>query len=149
MDSTRKDRPGAMATRIYVGPVLYYREVNNVGSTRAQTQHQPMPYRAASKGSPWCHATNLCPTAMLSSLSSPTVTGRRNRCKGGRRNGRRRSRRNRRNDCESYSVAGFPWGHCTLLSSVVHDQYCVSITCLLYTSPSPRDLSTSRMPSSA
>ena len=25
----------------------------------------------------------------------------------------------------------------------------VSITCLLYTSPSPRDLSTSRMPSSA
>ena len=28
-------------------------------------------------------------------------------------------------------------------------QYSVSGTCLLYTSPSPRDLSTSRMPSSA
>ena len=31
----------------------------------------------------------------------------------------------------------------------VHGLYGVTITCLLYTSPSPRDLSTSRMPSSA
>ena len=32
---------------------------------------------------------------------------------------------------------------------VFWDQQSISITCLLYTSPSPRDLSTSRMPSSA
>ena len=31
----------------------------------------------------------------------------------------------------------------------VHDIAAIGITCLLYTSPSPRDLSTSRMPSSA
>ena len=29
------------------------------------------------------------------------------------------------------------------------ERYCLSCPCLLYTSPSPRDLSTSRMPSSA
>ena len=29
------------------------------------------------------------------------------------------------------------------------DKYSIGIACLLYTSPSPRDLSTSRMPSSA
>ena len=36
--------------------------------------------------------------------------------------------------------------------NIVHDPafgWCTSKTCLLYTSPSPRDLSTSRMPSSA
>ena len=33
-------------------------------------------------------------------------------------------------------------GHCDSIDVVLH-------TCLLYTSPSPRDLSTSRMPSSA
>ena len=31
----------------------------------------------------------------------------------------------------------------------LYGAFCLSITCLLYTSPSPRDLSTSRMPSSA
>ena len=33
--------------------------------------------------------------------------------------------------------------------AAIDDGSCVYISCLLYTSPSPRDLSTSRMPSSA
>ncbi len=36
-----------------------------------------------------------------------------------------------------------------LLNSVIPTGYGYNCTCLLYTSPSPRDLSTSRMPSSA
>ena len=40
---------------------------------------------------------------------------------------------------------GFEKSICTSLNHVV----CHGIPCLLYTSPSPRDLSTSRMPSSA
>ena len=40
---------------------------------------------------------------------------------------------------------GFTKSLCTSLNHVV----CHGIPCLLYTSPSPRDLSTSRMPSSA
>ena len=46
-----------------------------------------------------------------------------------------------------YSCAFRQWGaksDCRLLHG-----YSLSFTCLLYTSPSPRDLSTSRMPSSA
>ena len=37
------------------------------------------------------------------------------------------------------------WGEVEGISESIHD----ALTCLLYTSPSPRDLSTSRMPSSA
>ena len=37
----------------------------------------------------------------------------------------------------------------TLSSINIGDYFIVNNTCLLYTSPSPRDLSTSRMPSSA
>ena len=33
--------------------------------------------------------------------------------------------------------------------AIQEDAHAVALTCLLYTSPSPRDLSTSRMPSSA
>ena len=36
-----------------------------------------------------------------------------------------------------------------LLQGVAMGTICGAVTCLLYTSPSPRDLSTSRMPSSA
>ena len=40
-------------------------------------------------------------------------------------------------------------GHLTKVLGQVAKQHNVVIICLLYTSPSPRDLSTSRMPSSA
>ena len=47
-------------------------------------------------------------------------------------------------------------GHCDLISVQINDDNSITvedngrgIPCLLYTSPSPRDLSTSRMPSSA
>ena len=40
---------------------------------------------------------------------------------------------------------GYPKSSCTSVNEVI----CHGIPCLLYTSPSPRDLSTSRMPSSA
>ena len=39
--------------------------------------------------------------------------------------------------------------NCTRLISVDGQRWCSTCSCLLYTSPSPRDLSTSRMPSSA
>ena len=39
-----------------------------------------------------------------------------------------------------------PGGDLELIEKFIEDQ---NLTCLLYTSPSPRDLSTSRMPSSA
>ena len=46
-----------------------------------------------------------------------------------------------------YAVAGFaPFGEKTLLTVDMNGQY---VACLLYTSPSPRDRSLSRMPSSA
>ena len=38
------------------------------------------------------------------------------------------------------------------ITEVIHEEFCLfpmNLPCLLYTSPSPRDLSTSRMPSSA
>eukprot|EP00831_Metopus_contortus_P036502 TRINITY_DN28872_c0_g1_i3.p1 TRINITY_DN28872_c0_g1~~TRINITY_DN28872_c0_g1_i3.p1 ORF type:complete len:104 (-),score=7.29 TRINITY_DN28872_c0_g1_i3:99-410(-) len=54
-------------------------------------------------------------------------------------------------DIDSLSMSGIPiytdkgtGGGISLL-----DNYVLNKTCLLYTSPSPRDLSTSRMPSSA
>ena len=40
------------------------------------------------------------------------------------------------------------WGH-NEINRKVEDDDTITYTCLLYTSPSPRDLSTSRMPSSA
>ena len=43
---------------------------------------------------------------------------------------------------------GMP-AHVTVLDAAKHSARRLPHTCLLYTSPSPRDLSTSRMPSSA
>ena len=45
-----------------------------------------------------------------------------------------------------------PWickGYMNIIDSETHNEDGWFLTCLLYTSPSPRDLSTSRMPSSA
>ena len=47
-------------------------------------------------------------------------------------------------DGDNYVVSGVKWP----ITNVLYGGVCVLI-CLLYTSPSPRDLSTSRMPSSA
>ena len=47
------------------------------------------------------------------------------------------------------SVARVAIGLVVILGIVAYSSYSVITTCLLYTSPSPRDLSTSRMPSSA
>ena len=43
----------------------------------------------------------------------------------------------------------FYGGHAVTLLGQAHPRWVEALTCLLYTSPSPRDLSTSRMPSSA
>ena len=40
-------------------------------------------------------------------------------------------------------------GQIVLTRALITEDYGIFIICLLYTSPSPRDLSTSRMPSSA
>jgi len=45
--------------------------------------------------------------------------------------------------------AAFPAGFVALLWPMLSGRHAVRCACLLYTSPSPRDLSTSRMPSSA
>ena len=51
---------------------------------------------------------------------------------------------------EASKDAPLPLPFVFFLPSVVrHEAACCSMGCLLYTSPSPRDLSTSRMPSSA
>ena len=47
------------------------------------------------------------------------------------------------------NIFGIPSGHGLQLALVCLGLGSLFITCLLYTSPSPRDLSTSRMPSSA
>ena len=46
------------------------------------------------------------------------------------------------NTPDGRAISVVPWGHLPGVDRFV-------LTCLLYTSPSPRDLSTSRMPSSA
>ena len=49
-----------------------------------------------------------------------------------------------------FEVNGLPFGDFAgLLGFVILTQFAVGITCLLYTSPSPRDRQKSRMPSSA
>ena len=47
------------------------------------------------------------------------------------------------------SHVGCETGHCGVCTVTLNGKSVKSCTCLLYTSPSPRDLSTSRMPSSA
>ena len=63
---------------------------------------------------------------------------------------------NDNNDINAISTLAFTKGTGTLSATILatatlsHDSGDLTIkTCLLYTSPSPRDLSTSRMPSSA
>ena len=46
-------------------------------------------------------------------------------------------------------IAYIPQSHSPAFDHTVLDSVLMGMTCLLYTSPSPRDLSTSRMPSSA
>ena len=53
-----------------------------------------------------------------------------------------------------YLLTGLKFGsheayRMNLVQEVVEENYLFTRACLLYTSPSPRDLSTSRMPSSA
>ena len=54
---------------------------------------------------------------------------------------------------EGCSIIAYPTGKVCLLTSKLEEQSALNTPyieiCLLYTSPSPRDLSTSRMPSSA
>ena len=60
--------------------------------------------------------------------------------------------RNNVQKAEEQYEKGYISGYTTSLESlvqVVHNQDGMVGSCLLYTSPSPRDLSTSRMPSSA
>ena len=52
------------------------------------------------------------------------------------------------NDCGGF-VYSMPSMYSNIEAKVTHGSYKKISTCLLYTSPSPRDLSTSRMPSSA
>ena len=47
------------------------------------------------------------------------------------------------------AVDGTHFGRNLIRSDLAHEDHNNIMTCLLYTSPSPRDLSTSRMPSSA
>ena len=67
--------------------------------------------------------------------------------------------------CSAYQLPGFEEKYDDFIGLGIDDIYCISVNdgfvmnawaqdqnienCLLYTSPSPRDLSTSRMPSSA
>ena len=50
---------------------------------------------------------------------------------------------------ERTAIAQVMRGHAQHIPTEIHDAMDNCGTCLLYTSPSPRDLSTSRMPSSA
>ena len=51
--------------------------------------------------------------------------------------------------CHQARILTFPFDRGTLSPKSARREGVLGVTCLLYTSPSPRDLSTSRMPSSA
>ena len=51
--------------------------------------------------------------------------------------------------CQGETIYDSPSEYADDMRSILQEQIDNNMTCLLYTSPSPRDLSTSRMPSSA